>query len=84
MLRQNYPNPFNPSTTSKYELSKTSMVRLSVCDILGREVAELVDGRKDAGSYEVRFDAVGLSSGVYFYRLQAGEYVATKKLVLMK
>jgi hypothetical protein len=71
MLYNNYPNPFNPSTTIRYELPKSSMVRLSVYDILGREVSVLVNEKKNAGSYEVRFDATGWSSGVYFYRLQA-------------
>jgi hypothetical protein len=83
-LEQNYPNPFNPSTTIMYQLPRSSMVRLSVYDVLGREVAVLVDERKNAGSYEVKFDAVGLASGVYLYRLQAGEYVGTKKLLLIK
>jgi hypothetical protein len=68
-LNQNYPNPFNPSTTIKYELPKSSMVRLNVYDILGREVSMLVNDRKNAGSYQVKFDGAGLSSGVYFYRL---------------
>jgi hypothetical protein len=71
-LDQNYPNPFNPSTTIKYELPKSSMVRLSVYDILGREVSVLLNDKGDAGVHEVKFDASGLSSGVYFYRLQAG------------
>jgi hypothetical protein len=82
-LEQNYPNPFNPSTTIKYELPRSSMVELSVCDILGREVSVLVNERRDAGVHEVKFDAAGLSSGVYFYRLKAGEFVQTKKLLLV-
>jgi len=84
LLYQNYPNPFNPSTTIKYELPKSSMVRLSVYDILGREVSVLVNERKSAGSYEVKFDAAGLSSGVYIYRLQAGDFVQAKKFVVLK
>ena len=83
-LQQNYPNPFNPSTTIKYELPKSSMVRLSVYDMLGREVSVLVNEGKNAGSYEVKFSAAGLSSGVYCYRLQAGDFVQTKKLMLLK
>ena len=83
-LFQNYPNPFNPSTTMKFELPKTSMVRLSVCDILGREVSVLVNERKNAGSYEVKFDASGLASGVYFYRLQAGAFVQTRRLLFLR
>jgi len=84
LLMQNYPNPFNPSTTIKYELPQALHVNLSVFDVLGREVSMLVNERKDAGVYQVKFDATNLASGVYFYRLQAGDYVATKKLLLMK
>jgi hypothetical protein len=83
-LEQNYPNPFNPSTTIKYELPRASQVTLSVFDILGREVSVLVNERKNAGSHEVKFDGSALASGVYFYRIHAGDYVATKKLLLMK
>ncbi len=70
-LAQNYPNPFNPGTTIRYELPTLSEVRLSVYDVLGREVSVLVNERRNAGSHEVRFDASQLSSGVYFYRMQA-------------
>jgi hypothetical protein len=84
LLEQNYPNPFNPSTTINYELPKSSEVRLIVCDILGREVSVLVDERKDTGVHEVKFDASGLSSGMYFYRLQAGDFVQTRKLLLLR
>jgi photosystem II stability/assembly factor-like uncharacterized protein len=83
-LSQNYPNPFNPSTSIKYELPKASDVRLSVYDMLGREVSVLVDERKDAGVYEVKFDGSNLASGVYFYRLHAGDFVQSKRLVLLK
>ena len=83
-LSQNYPNPFNPSTTIKYELPRASLVSLKVYDILGREISVLVNEKKDAGVHEVKFDGSELASGVYFYRIQAGDYVATKKLVLMK
>ena len=83
-LSQNYPNPFNPSTTIKYELPKSSHVSLTVFDILGREVSVLVNERRDAGVHEVRFEAAGLASGVYFYRLQAGPFVDTKKLLLVR
>ncbi len=83
-LRQNYPNPFNPSTTIRFELPRASMVRLSVYDILGREVAVLVNEKKGPGRYEVMFHAEGLSSGVYFYRLEAGSFVETKKLLLLR
>jgi hypothetical protein len=83
-LSQNYPNPFNPSTTIKYELPRSSEVRLSVHDILGREVLVLVNEKREAGVHEVKFDASGLSSGVYFYRLGAGEFVETKGLLLIR
>ncbi len=84
LLHQNYPNPFNPSTTIKYDLPKSSVVRLSVYDVLGREVSVLVNERMDAGVHEAKFDAVGLSSGMYVYRLRAGDYVSTKRMILMK
>jgi hypothetical protein len=83
-LIQNYPNPFNPSTTIKYELPQSAEVTLSVFDILGREVSMLVNERKNAGSYQVKFDGTGLSSGAYFYRLQAGDFTQTKRLMLLK
>jgi len=83
-LSANYPNPFNPTTKIRYELPKRTKVRLRIYDLLSREVATLVDQEKPAGSYEVRWDASGFASGVYFYRLQAGGFVETKKLVLLK
>jgi hypothetical protein len=83
-LHQNYPNPFNPSTTIKYELPKSTVVRLSVYDMLGREVSVLVDERRDTGVHEVNFEASRLSSGVYFYRLQAGDFTQTKRLLLLR
>lgn len=83
-LAQNYPNPFNPSTIIKFELPKTSQVSLTVYDVLGRQVAVLVNERREAGVYEVKFDGSGLSSGVYFYRLTAGSFVQTHKLLLMR
>jgi hypothetical protein len=83
-LLQNYPNPFNPSTTVKYQLPQTSHVLLTVYDILGREVSVLVNERRDAGIYEVRFDGSNLASGVYFYRIQAGDYLASKKMLILK
>jgi hypothetical protein len=83
-LFQNYPNPFNPSTVISYQLPVNSIVTLKVYDLLGREVATLVDEYKPAGRYEVEFDAGNLASGSYFYKLQAGEFIETKKLILMK
>ncbi|MDY0082689.1 MAG: T9SS type A sorting domain-containing protein [Ignavibacteriaceae bacterium] len=83
-LAQNYPNPFNPSTTIKYQLPKDGIVTLKVYDILGSEVATLVNEQKTAGRYEVSFDASKLASGVYIYKLQSGEYVSSKKMMLLK
>ena len=83
-LHQNYPNPFNPSTTIKYDLPKTSRVRLAVYDVLGREVVVLVNEKKDARVHEVKFDGSNSASGVYFYRIQAGDFVATRRLLLLK
>jgi len=83
-LSQNYPNPFNPSTIINYQLPKSEHVLLRLYDAIGREVATLVDDYKPAGSYGVQFNAAKLSSGVYFYRIQAGENVDLKKMVLMK
>jgi len=83
-LEQNYPNPFNPSTTINYQIPTLSIVSLKVYDVLGNEIVTLVNEEKPAGSYEVEFDAISLPSGVYFYRLQAGSFVETKKMVLMK
>ena len=83
-LDQNYPNPFNPVTTITYALPKPSEVRLSIYDQVGREVFLLVNERRNAGVYEVKFDAAGLSSGVYFYRIQAGDFTQTKRLLLLK
>ncbi len=83
-LEQNFPNPFNPNTVISYQLSVVSSVRLVVYDILGQEVAILVNGRQAPGNHEVTFDGRGLSSGVYVYRIQTGSNIASKKMVLMK
>jgi len=84
MLDQNYPNPFNPSTTIRYALPRRSQVRLTVFDVLGQQLLVLVDEEVEAGYHEVQFDAGRLSSGVYFYRLHAGDYAQTKKLLLLR
>jgi hypothetical protein len=83
-LEQNYPNPFNPSTTISYALPKQGFVTLKIHDVLGRVVQTLVEKTQEAGMYRVRLDASGLSSGVYFYRLAAGSFIETKKLVLLR
>ncbi len=84
ILEQNYPNPFNPSTMISYRLATGSMVTLTVYDLLGRQVETLVHERQNAGNHHVLFNAGNLSTGVYFYRLQAGSFVQTKKLMLLK
>ena len=78
-LLQNYPNPFNPSTTIAFALPHTSDVTLKVLNILGEEVAILIAGERTAGSFTATWDASDMPSGVYFYRLTAGEYVQTRK-----
>jgi hypothetical protein len=83
-LYQNYPNPFNPSTMIKYHLSTPAHVRLTIFDMLGREVRTLLNEQKSAGSYQVSWNASGVPSGVYFYRLQAGSFTETQKLILLK
>jgi hypothetical protein len=85
-LLQNYPNPFNPSTVIKYSIEKAGQVYLRVYDLLGREVATLVDDNQPVGTYTVTFNTAGqnFSSGVYFYRLESGSFVATHKLILLK
>jgi photosystem II stability/assembly factor-like uncharacterized protein len=84
LLDQNYPNPFNPVTVINYQLAVNSFVTVRVYDLLGREAAMLVNEEKSAGSYMVRWDATHFASGVYFYRLQAGVFSDTKKLLLLK
>jgi Secretion system C-terminal sorting domain len=84
ILEQNYPNPFNPSSTIKFSIPTSEFVTLEVFDILGNEVAALVKENKLSGTYEVLFSAARLSSGVYFYQLKAGEFLQTKKMILMK
>ncbi len=83
-LSQNYPNPFNPATSIQYMVSCISHVTLTVYNTLGQEVATLVNEEKPAGSYSVTFDASNLPSGVYFYRLQAGNFTETKKIILLR
>lgn len=83
-LKQNYPNPFNPTTTINYSIPKEGLVTLKVYNILGEEVDILLNEIKQVGNYETNFDASSLSSGIYFYRLKAGDFIETKKMILMK
>jgi len=92
VLSQNYPNPFNPVTKIKYTIPSVTLrqaqsdilVRLKVYDLLGREISTPVIEEKPAGEYEVEFDGTGLPSGIYFYQLKAGNYIETKKMVLLR
>jgi len=83
-LNQNFPNPFNPSTIIKYELPKDSDVRLTIYDLLGKEVATLVNEQQHSGYYTVSFEGTSISNGVYFYKLQAGKFVSTRKMLMIK
>ncbi len=83
-LYQNYPNPFNPSTRIRYELPERSHVTLTVFNTLGQQVAKLIEGETEAGYHEVTFDASNLSSGVYLYRLIAGDFIQTRKLIVLR
>lgn len=88
-LNQNYPNPFNPSTIIRYQLAEAGFVTLKVYDVLGREVITLVDEEKEAGYYKIEFSSASLgntalSSGVYYYRIKAGNFIETKKMILLR
>jgi protocatechuate 3,4-dioxygenase beta subunit len=83
-LEQNYPNPFNPSTRIKYSLASGSHIKLSVFDLFGREIGSLVDIPQPAGTYDIVFNGKELSSGLYFYRLNAGSYIKTREMLLIK
>ena len=83
-LAQNYPNPFNPSTVINFSLTKKSDVKLKIYDTLGKEIKVLVNESLNAGNHEVKFNAENLSSGIYFYQINAGDFVETKKMILMK
>ena len=83
-LSQNYPNPFNPSTSMQYTINSRQFVTLKVYDVLGKEIATLVNEEKPAGEYKVEFNAATLPSGIYFYQLKAGQYSETKKMILLK
>jgi len=83
-LKQNYPNPFNPSTKIRWQSPASSHQTLKIYDVLGNVIATLVNDYKDAGVYEIDFNASSLSSGIYFYKLQSGPFVETRKMVLLR
>jgi hypothetical protein len=83
-LYQNYPNPFNPATTIKYSIPTESFVNVKVYNLIGQEVAELVNEQQQIGNYEINFDAANLPSGIYFYSIKAGNFAETKKMLLVK
>jgi hypothetical protein len=83
-LAQNYPNPFNPTTTIRFEIPERSIVTIKVYDVLGSEIATLINEEKSVGKYDVEFDGSGLSSGIYFYQLTAGSFSETKKMILLR
>jgi hypothetical protein len=83
-LHDNYPNPFNPSTNIRYDIPENVIVKLVILDELGREIETLVNEKQSASTYEANWNAIQYSSGVYYYRLQAGDFISTKKLVLIK
>ncbi|MBT8380292.1 MAG: T9SS type A sorting domain-containing protein [Ignavibacteria bacterium] len=83
-LKQNYPNPFNPTTTIDYSIKSAGIVTLKVYDMLGKVVASLVNERKESGNYSVTFKATNLPSGIYIYKLTAGKFTETKKLLLLR
>jgi photosystem II stability/assembly factor-like uncharacterized protein len=83
-LHQNFPNPFNPATNIKYSVSKSSNVKVTVFDVSGKTVAELVNEKKSPGIYQVIFDGRSISSGIYFYRMEADSFIETKKMILVK
>ncbi|MGH1362162.1 MAG: T9SS type A sorting domain-containing protein [Calditrichia bacterium] len=84
VLAQNFPNPFNPSTTISYQIPARFHVKVKVYDLLGREVYVLVNDLKEAGTHQISFDASNFASGVYYYRLEAGDIVKTQKMMLLK
>jgi hypothetical protein len=84
VLKQNYPNPFNPSTTITFSIPNEDLVSLKVFNSLGEEVAEIINETKATGNYSVSFDAGELTSGVYFYKISAGNFIQTRKMILVK
>ena len=83
-LEQNYPNPFNPITVISYSIPNTANVKIKIFDITGREIRQLINEVKEAGRYEIKFDGSNLATGIYFYKLESGSFVSTKRMVLIK
>ena len=83
-LKQNYPNPFNPSTRINFAIPNSSFVNLKVYDVIGNEIATLVSEEKQAGNYEIDFNATGLPGGIYFYQIKSGSFIETRKMTLLK
>jgi len=83
-LSQNYPNPFNPTTTIQFSLEEKINVELSIYNILGEKIRTLFNDEMNSGQYKIVFDGSNLASGIYFYRIQAGKFLQTKKMILMK
>jgi hypothetical protein len=83
-LNQNYPNPFNPATSISYSIAKSGLVKIAIYNTLGQQVKELVNEVKEAGSYNVSFNASSLTSGIYFYKIESAQFSQTKKMILMK
>jgi hypothetical protein len=83
-LFQNFPNPFNPTTTIRYSIPESGIVTLKIYNLLGEELTTLVNDYKNAGSYQVRFDAKNLSSGIYYYQIESGNFVQVRKMVLVR
>ena len=83
-MSQNYPNPFNPRTVINYDLRVTGNAKLVLYDVLGNEVAELVNEKQNAGGYSVEFDGSNFASGIYFYKLETGSFVETRRMMLIK
>ena len=83
-LSQNYPNPFNPTTSIKFTIPESGRIKVKIFDVLGNEVRTLLDETRSPGTYEINFDASGLSSGVYFYSMESGKFHSVRKMILMK
>jgi hypothetical protein len=83
-LEQNYPNPFNPSTNFRFKIAEAGLTTLKIYNLLGQEVAVVLDEFMNPGTYDFRFDATGLSSGIYFYRIRVNDFSASKKMILIR